>query len=178
MNFEDLLTKITPKLRAIARRLDGKYTSFNDDDLFQEAALNLWQKYREGRTGEDTDSFILQGCYFFLKNYIRKNYKRIDRQSLSLEKIFEDGNISLQNRLPALGRKEVTAIFSGRFLMEDFAKVLTGKERKILTFKVEGRSTREIGRFLGMSHVMVVKLMKGIRNKCAAVYYRLPEKAD
>ena len=42
----------------------------------------------------------------------------------------------------------------------------TKREKTLLIFCAEGLTTRDIGKRLGVSHVMVVKLMSRIRAKC------------
>ena len=72
MSYPDLLKRLSPRLKGITHKLNGKFTFFNEEDLFQEAAVRLWQEFELGRLAGKTDSYILQGCYFHLKNYIRK----------------------------------------------------------------------------------------------------------
>lgn len=64
MTFEGLVKKINPKIKAIASRLDGRYTSFSDDDLYQEALIRLWQKFNDQKLDDKTESYIVQGCSF------------------------------------------------------------------------------------------------------------------
>src|SRR3989338_8897915 len=76
MDFEVLVKKLSPTLKRITYKLNGHFTFFNDEDLFQEALIHLLQDFRAGRLQDKTDSYILQGCYFHLKNYIRKVNER------------------------------------------------------------------------------------------------------
>ena len=85
MDFDIILQRIKPKLRAITKKLDGKYTSFDDEDLYQETTLHLWQQCKDKTIENKTDSYILQGCYFYLKNYIRRKFKKIDACSTFLD---------------------------------------------------------------------------------------------
>ena len=48
MTFEALLKKISPTLKRITYKLNGHCAYFNNDDLFQEAVLHLWQDYNKG----------------------------------------------------------------------------------------------------------------------------------
>lgn len=72
MSFQELHQKLSPTIKRIAYRLNGHYRSFNHDDLYQEATIHLWSNFLKGKLSDKTDSYILQGCYFHLKNYIRK----------------------------------------------------------------------------------------------------------
>ncbi|PIQ87745.1 MAG: hypothetical protein COV73_02500, partial [Candidatus Omnitrophica bacterium CG11_big_fil_rev_8_21_14_0_20_43_6] len=76
MSFQELHRKLSPTIKRIAWRLNGHYRSFNHDDLYQEATIHLWSNFLKGKLSDKTDSYILQGCYFHLKNYIRKVNER------------------------------------------------------------------------------------------------------
>ena len=71
-NFEVLIKRVSPTLKRITYRLNGHFSFFNDEDLFQEALIHLWEDYQKGKIQDKTDSYILQGCHFHLKNYLRK----------------------------------------------------------------------------------------------------------
>ncbi|MDD5194257.1 MAG: sigma-70 family RNA polymerase sigma factor [Candidatus Omnitrophica bacterium] len=167
MNFEDLVKRIKPKLKGIAIKLDGKYTSFNDDDLYQEALFSLWEKYRENQIQDKTDSYILQGCFFFLKNYIRKAHTRLDKRCLSLEKNINEANGTLEDILP-LENEGVLQFSRFNLLLQDIERCLTIREKEVMELYLKNFTTREIGGRLGISHVMVVKLFNRIKEKCAA----------
>src|SRR3989338_8416537 len=98
MSFEELVKKLTPRLKGITHRLNGRFTFFNDEDLFQEALINLWQDFRDGALDDKTDSYILQGCYFHLKNYIRMQKLRTPLVSLEVMAGNEEG-MSLKDTL-------------------------------------------------------------------------------
>jgi len=82
MSFDDLLQKISPTLKRITKKLDGRFSSFDDDDLFQEAAIHLWLQQKNGELNNKTDSYILQNCYYYLKNYLRKTIDKFELISL------------------------------------------------------------------------------------------------
>jgi RNA polymerase sigma factor (sigma-70 family) len=166
MKFEELVKKLAPKLKAIAIRLNGKYTVFDHDDLYQEALVYLWQEWQKGEICDKTDSFILQGCFYFLKNYIRKAYKKIDSSSVSLNESLNEANEVLEDVLSLDNMDRVFEPIEERLLVEDVERNLNKREKEILSLLLEGFTTREIGKRFGISHVMVVKIKKRIRNKC------------
>ena len=51
-------------------------------------------------------------------------------------------------------------------LVQDVENVLNKREKKVLFLSLEGLTKREIGKRLGVSHVMVMKIEKGLRTKC------------
>ncbi len=163
MCFEVLVKRIAPTLKRITRKLNGHHSFFNDEDLYQEALTRLWTDYRQGGLEDKTDSYILQGCYFHLRNYLRKTRDNVTLLSLN-SPIGEDGinpedYLNLQD-LSALENME-------RHLQFDFAgkASLTEREKTILGYFIEGLSMREIGSKLGISHVMVLKIRKKIKEK-------------
>ena len=170
MNFEELTKKISPKLNAITHKLNGRYTFFNEDDLYQEALLDLWMKFNRGELSDKTDSFILQGCFFFLKNYIRKTYKKIDINTVRLEDMIKDqegfDNNTFENILLLEDKTDEEDFVNTKLLTDHLYQQLSERERKILQFCLEGLTKREIGNKLGISHVMVIKIEKRIREKC------------
>lgn len=168
MAFLELVRKISPKLKGIAYRLNNRHTFFNNDDLYQEALIHLWGDFRKGRLAEKTESYILQGCYFYLKNYIRKNSKR--KVFLSLEPRDRDcdnpGSIAPEIA-DSFDKSAYLAYLNDKCLAEVIMNNgLTSKEKEILSFYADGLTTREIGGRLGVSHVQVIKLTRRIRQKC------------
>jgi len=88
MNFDTIVERISPALKNITYKLNGHYTFFNDDDLRQESLLHLWLEYQKGKLEDKTDSYILQGCYYYLKNYLRK--VKADTKFVSIEALNDD----------------------------------------------------------------------------------------
>jgi RNA polymerase sigma factor (sigma-70 family) len=162
-NFEDLVGKLSPTLRRITHKLNGHFSFFDEDDLFQEALEHLWRAFNDGKLTAKTESYVLQGCYFHLKNYLRKTLDKT--RALSLEQLMseEDGWIerSLGKEDPAIEEALDTSDIS------EAAKKcnLSERELKVMKLGMDGRTTREIGDKLGVSHVMVVKIIKNIRKK-------------
>jgi RNA polymerase sigma factor (sigma-70 family) len=167
MYFEELVKKISPKLKGISYRLNGGHHFFSDRDLYQEALLHLWQNFKKGLLEDKTDSYILQGCYFHLKNYIRKNTKKVCLVSLRDEKKDEENSVLEDTIVDDFNKSKYLDYLNDKLLVEIIQNNgLKPREKEILHFYAQGLTTREIGQRLGISHVRVVKLTKRIRQKC------------
>ncbi|MBU0503646.1 MAG: sigma-70 family RNA polymerase sigma factor [Candidatus Omnitrophota bacterium] len=165
MEFNDLSAKLSSKLKAIAYRLNHQFTFFNEEDLYQEALIRLWEDSRTGRLDDKTDSYILQGCYFHLKNYIRKN--RVKTKLVSIEENVGQGENSFEDlflkdeKSPDL-RDRLNDLFLAETILNNG---FTLREKQVLRGYAEGLTTRQIGEKLGVSHVSVVKMTDRIRKK-------------
>lgn len=167
MAFQELLKKLSPKLKGITYKLNGQYSFFNDEDLFQEALLHLWQDFNAGKLDDKTDSYILQGCYFHLKNYIRKEKNKTRLVSLQALLCEEQDRASLEDTLSSEESRYFFDSFNNKILIEEILNDgLTSKEKQVFSLFLAGHTTREIGRMLGISHVSVVKSSKKIKEKC------------
>ncbi len=167
MYFEDLLKKIAPTLKRITYKLNRHYSFLSSEDLYQEALLHLWQDFQKGKLEDKTDSYILQGCYFHLKNHLRK--VSIRNRTISLAEISSAEEINPQES--ALLEDERCANYreqlDNRMLAETIRNNgLTDREKYILSMCTEGLTTRQMGGRLGVTHVSVVKAMARIRKKC------------
>jgi RNA polymerase sigma factor (sigma-70 family) len=164
MTYEGLLERISPKLKGITHRLNGCFTYFNEEDLYQEALLHLWQDFQAGKLADKTDSYILQGCYFHLKNYLRKVRTKVN--IVSIETLVEGEDFDLGQVLS----KDDSGSYSDSLDNKLFYEIirnngLTKREKDVLSFYAEGLTVRQIGLRLGISHVRVVKLMARIKDK-------------
>ncbi len=126
--------------------------------------IYLWEKLLYGELEEKTESFVLQGCYFQMKNYIRKNHRKTDANSVSLNKYINDDDDTLEEILPDKDGTKLENLERNLFL-KNFAETLEERENRILTLLADGFTTREIGKKLGISHVRVVKIKKVIVEK-------------
>jgi len=163
-NFERIITRLTPTLKRITHKLNGHFTFFNDDDLCQEALIHLWVLFQEGKLYDKTDSYILQGCYYHLKNYIRTSMDKVKTQSL--ESPIDNDGTTLEE-VVALEKQPYEEDFIDKTLYEDVRKNgLDKRELAIVKMCMDGLTVREIGKNLGISHVAVVKLRKKIGEKC------------
>ena len=166
-SFDVLMKRIAPTLQRIAQKLNGHFTFMDHDDLFQEALLHLWTDFQGGALDDKTDSYVLQGCYYHLKNYIRKVQDKaplvsldsiVDEEAGRLEEILEAEDVAAFDYVD--GKMQVEALLQSG---------LTQRERDVLALSMEGMTTREVGQKLGISHVAVVK----VRNKLKEKYEQL-----
>jgi RNA polymerase sigma factor (sigma-70 family) len=167
MEFEKLAKRLTPKLKGIAYRLNHRFTFFNDEDLYQEALVHLWRENASGKLADKTDSYILQGCYFHLQNYIRTAKDKFSSYSLDVHE-GEEGEY--YEDPPALKDEKSSDYFErlNREMIVDVIRNngLNGRERELLPYFAEGLTVREIGRRVGVSHVRILKMKEAIRRKC------------
>lgn len=155
MYFEELVKKISPQLERITKKLNGYFTFFDEDDLFQEALIHLWFEFKKGKLYNKTNSYILQSCYFYLNNYIRKNKKNCNIYSLDIINDKDENTLT-----------EIENLLETKLLIEGIKNDgFTDREKRILLLSIEGFTVREIGKKLGISHVRVVKLKKRIKEK-------------
>ncbi len=163
MYFEELVQRINPTLKRITKKLNGHFTFFNDEDLYQEALTNLWVRYNEGVLHDKTDSYILQGCYYYLRNHLRK--VREDADILSLECPINEDGLKLEDTLCSKDQSPFDDLESNMDIEDAADRCLTERERQILMYLLEGMSMREIGMKFSISHVMVLKIRNRIREK-------------
>lgn len=166
MSFEELVKRVSPTLKRITYKLNGHFSFFNDEDLYQEALVHLWQDFQRGLLNDKADSYILQGCYFHLKNYLRK--VKTKAKLVSMETIIygEDSSLEETSLLEDENAKCYFDYLNDKLLVETIHNNgLTTREKDILSLCSRGLTVREIGQKLGISHVRVVKLMHRIRNK-------------
>ena len=139
----------------------------DDQDLFQEALVHLWTNFSSGALSDKTDSYMLQGCYFHLRNYLRKNQEQAVLISLGHPADEDDPRAedipdvrSLHSFDEAEGNLQIGAMEEGG---------ITEREKNVLLFSLEGMTTREIGKQLGISHVSVVKIRNRIKERYASL---------
>lgn len=169
MEYENLVKRLSPKLRAISRKVKGKYTYCDEDDFYQEALVHLWVLFERGELSDKMDSYILQGCFYFLKNYIRKLLKAVDERSVSLETPVDDGECTIADTLSSGSYSGAADSIGIYFFMDGSEKLFNQREKDIFYYQLEGFTTREIGEMIGVSHVMVVKTANNLRQKCQAL---------
>lgn len=166
--FEVLAKRLSPKLKGIAYKVHWQGYYFNNDDLYQEALLHLWKEYNAGTLLGKTDSYILQGCYFHLKNYMRTALDKVRPVSLDEPSGLDHAGLVDSLRAPGEGASDdYFSLLNARMLVEViYNNGLNDKEKQLLPLFAEGLSMREIGRRAGISHVRVIKMRRQIEKKC------------
>ncbi|MGB9677505.1 MAG: sigma-70 family RNA polymerase sigma factor [Candidatus Ratteibacteria bacterium] len=147
MEYIELIEKINEGLIKICKKLEKECYIFDYEDLLQEIYIYLWEEWIKGNLNSKSHSYILRGCYLYLKNFIRKNEKN---NKISFEIPFENNDIYLKHT---------------EYQIDKILKILDEREEKILNLILEGYTYREIGKTLGISHIMVLKILKKIRDK-------------
>jgi len=171
MSFEELVKKVSPTLKRITYKLNGHFSFFNDEDLYQEALAHLWLDFKEGKLRDKTDSYILQGCYFHLKNYLRK--VRVKANLISMDSLIDEEGNTLEEYLPAQEASFYFDYLDNKMLVESIqGNTLTAREKEVLSLCLEGLTVREIGKRLGVSHVRIVKIKAGIKRKSNHLFDR------
>jgi RNA polymerase sigma factor (sigma-70 family) len=166
MSFGELHRKLSPTIKRIAYRLNGSYRSFNHDDLYQEATMHLWSNFLKGKLSDKTDSYILQGCYFHLKNYIRKVNERSNVVSIDAA-LSSNAEASVEDLLGQYwSSPDCRDQLHNKFLVQSIRdNGFNPKEKRLLAYFSQGLTTRDIGKRMGISHVSVVKMRQKIRFK-------------
>lgn len=160
MSFETLYKKVSPRLKKIAHYYNGRGRFIDGDDLYQEMCAHLWNNYGSGIPEDVNESYIVKGCEFHLRNYLRKEREGVTL--LSLERpIDEDGN-ALRDLLP--DTKETPDVMANRHLTIETIRNngFSDKEKEVFLLLLEGYTLREIGGRMKISHVMVSKHKKKI----------------
>lgn len=180
MNFEVVLHTIAPRLRQIACKYRTAGACMDENDLFAEMTSYLWERWACGDIRGKTESYIVQSCYFHLRNYLRTTREAacrvsMDERARGAGRIDDgdDGAPCLGDMLPD-GERDLPAITEGNALYDKimsngFLKI----EKEIVRLLCDGYNIREIGRMLNISHVMVVKHKKHIAQKVSRKYGRL-----
>lgn len=165
--FDELSAQFNSGIKAIANKHRPRCGFIDEDDLAQEALISLWRKWKGDGLRDKNKSYILKGCYFEIKNFLRKSLDSvtplsldtpIDEEGRTLEEIIPDG-------CPDAGTRDKEANFLVDMIRNDG---LTVREKEVFEYFLQGLNTRQIGAKLGISHVRVVKIEKNIWNKARA----------
>jgi RNA polymerase sigma factor (sigma-70 family) len=165
MKFEFMVKRLSPTLKRITKRLNGHHSYFDEEDLYQEALSHLWGAFRQGSIDDKTDSYILQGCYYHLKNHLRKVRENAIFISLS-EPVGEDGT-SWEEIIPSDESSSFARLEQKLKLQAIRDACASDRDLQVLKLLMEDLSVREVGARLGISHVMVLKIRNRIRDTYA-----------
>jgi RNA polymerase sigma factor (sigma-70 family) len=168
--LNEIVNSIQFQIRAIIRKININYQYIDSDDLYQEILLYLWQEKEKGQLKDKNDSYILQGCYYYLKNYIRKNLKTITEYP---NKVYPDCKAlsqEIKDETKLINKYSNNYILDEYLYFDEFSKELSIKEKVLLDFRMKGLTDREIAKELGISHTMVSKMRRKIRQKYQFYY--------
>ncbi len=163
MEFEELVKKFSNKIKYLAAKSIIPSRSIDKEDLFQEMLYHLWERWRKGELEGKNDAYIMDSCYFHLKNYLRRWTEKAKVVSLN-EPLGEEG-VSLEELISAQ-----TPLFDKRvddvlFIQQMKNKELTRREKEVTDLLLQGYTLREIGKKLDISHVRVLKIKENIGKK-------------
>ena len=160
MDFKTLFQKVSPKLKAIAKNQYFFSPLIDKDDLYQEMCIHLWVNFSDGLPSGINEAYVIQGCRFYLLNYIRKNYPHV--RIISLEEPLNEDGCTLKDILP--DRKEPLRKSLDRKLtiIDIKNNGFTKREKQVFLLLLDGYTTREVGARLGISHVRVIKLKQNL----------------
>ncbi len=168
-NFSSLLKRIDPVLKRIVYRVRARSFQHEYDDLYQEALIHLLSAYQSGVLEDKTESYILQGCYFYLKNYLRTTRTKAQVLSIDGQQGPDDAPAAKAWEIEDTRTAHFRQTLSDRLLAETIRNNgFSPREKQVLTMCSEGLTTREMGARIGRSHVGVIKMMARIRQKCRA----------
>lgn len=173
MDFKILLEKITPALKFIARKhlLTGFY---DEQDLYQEMCIYLWQHYGHGLPIGINESYVIKGCEFHIQNFLRKGRPKVIFSSID-ELINADG-LTLGDILADKSKGSDSGTEDRISIDEIKSMRLADKERSVLSYLLKGHTVREVAGLMGISHVMVLKHKKAIIKKWHKGISRLPKR--
>ena len=142
--------------------LTGNYTlppEIGKEDLYQEAVVSLYERYLKGELNEKNNTYLINSCRFALNNYLRKARPKI--KTSSLEEIGED------NLDESAATKDESPNNDEEFFVEEIVSSakLNPREVRVLKLLFAGYTCRDAGKFLGISHVMILKIKKHIEEK-------------
>lgn len=162
-NFETILKELRNPLKAMVKKLNGHHQELDDEDLFQEASLHLWNRFSKNELFDKNKSYILKSCYFHLKNYLRN--KSLSRKLTSIDEPIDENGTLLKDMLTEGDDSESLSLEKAMFLDNIKKCCLTNREKDCLYLFLEDLTTREIASRLKISHVRVVKLMAKVKEK-------------
>ncbi|MFH1407374.1 MAG: sigma-70 family RNA polymerase sigma factor [Candidatus Omnitrophota bacterium] len=174
MKFNILFKKISPALKKTAIKYKNYVPLLDEEDLYQESCLYLWNKYSQGLPLGINESYAIKGCEFHLLNHLRTNREKANL--LSLEEPFGGEDLRLKDIIP--DKVNTLNCINRSITIHDIKNNgFTKREKQVFSFLLDGYTVREIGCKLGISHVMVVKLKHRIIKKWQQKEKGLPPEA-
>lgn len=160
MDFDTLFKRISPILRHIAKSIQVNDVTIDEEDLYQEMCKYVWERYADGLPIGINISYVINGCRFYIQNYLRKSYHRQRFQSLDELMTSENNEHSFSKIFPQDATSSERQSYYNKLSIEILLDRFTEKQRKVLFLLMKDYTSREIGKELGISHVMVLKFKK------------------
>lgn len=163
MNFKEILKELTPKFISISLQLNKNSNGYDLNDLVQEMSMHLLEKWNKGEIEGYTKSYILQSCWFHIKNYLRKINKKI--KTISLDDIVDGADVCLCEMIED-DSEAVYDIVNFKITVDNIlSNGLTKREKEVFMLTLEGHTLREMGEILDISFVRVLKIENNIKKK-------------
>ncbi len=163
MNFKEILKELTPKFISISLQLNKNSNGYDLNDLVQEMSMHLLEKWNKGEIEGYTKSYILQSCWFHIKNYLRKINKKI--KTISLDDIVDGADVCLCEMIED-DSESVYDIVNFKITVDNIlSNGLTKREKEVFLLTLEGHTLREMGEILDISFVRVLKIENNIKKK-------------
>ncbi|MDP3790073.1 MAG: sigma-70 family RNA polymerase sigma factor [Candidatus Omnitrophota bacterium] len=162
MDFEKLYERIKPRLKKMARWHNGHGQFIDGDDLYQEMCAHLWNAYKDGVPEGINDAYIVKGCEFHILNYLRKHREKAN--IISMEQPINEEGDRLEDIIRDKGEPLEYSVEKKIAIEEIKNNGFSEKEKTVFSLLLEGRTIREVGMEVGISHVMVLKYKKNMIN--------------
>ena len=144
MDFEALFTKISPGLKRIARSHNGHGFFIDEEDLYQEMCIHLWNNFKDGVPAGINEAYIVKGCEFHILNYLRK--EREKARTVSLEEPLNENGYTLKDILPDAKEPLDSYIDRKITISEIKNNGITKREKEVFSLILKGFTVRDMGK--------------------------------
>ena len=168
MSFDEIQNKVEKRLHFLINKYPLPI-GIGKEDLYQEAIINLYDKFLKGECEGKNGTYLVNSCRFAVNNYIRKKRKNNSKIKISLlgelgweidEEIFD--RIYVRYKEPECNED---------IYIDEIVNVakLDLRETEVLKLLFSGYTSRQCGKNLGVSHVMILKIKNRISKKIEGV---------
>lgn len=164
-NFEQIVKSYLPALRKMVKNIGELPGWVDKEDILSEMLCHVWQAWKNGYFEGKSRSYVLKSCWFVAKNYLRKVREKINL--VSVDEPLNEQHSCLKDIIEQ--QEYFFSLFELREGLRELEKRLTKKEKEVLELQKREYTTREAAKVLGISHVMVGKVQKRIREKAQKI---------
>jgi len=155
--FEQRFSELAPMLKRIAKQFSRWQVMLDEDDLFQEMAIFLWQKMEANEFEGKSNTYVAKGCEFHIRNCLRMHKEKVTLESI--EKPISEAGETLSDSLCAAScGSEKERLDNQLTIDEILCNGYATAVKTVFSLLSKGYTTREVGAKMGFSHVRVVKL--------------------